>query len=337
MKLGLKLTVIFLSIILGLGVILLCAIGYFRLPVNDYYKNSSKSFVIPALNDGYVPQGLCYDNLRGDFILTGYMKDHSCSPLYIVDKETGKLEKSFLLKKADGSDYTGHGGGIALWKNFIYVADGSEHALYVFNYQDVLSANDGDSVLSIGTFETEINGNDYVKPSCVEVYGDKLVVGEFFREGNYPTADSHKITTPNGDKNTAVAVEFSLSENYNLGINPLPEKAYSMREQVQGITFYNGKILLSTSWGLSFSHIYAYDLDKATSSTLSVLGKEVPLIYLDGASLQADIKLAPMSEEMAVVDGKLYVSCESASTKYIFGKLTGGKWCYATDLSKYGL
>ena len=325
------------SILLALVFILLCAIGYFRLPVNEYYKNSQKAFVLPELNGKYVPQGLCYDSADQKFILTGYMKDHSCSPVYVVDKQSGDLEKSVLLKSPDGSDYTGHGGGIAIWKDYLYVADGSENALYVYKYSDLKNAKDGGSIISIGTFGTEKSKTDYVKPSCVEVYGDKIVIGEFFREESYPTPDSHKITTPSGDKNTALALEFSLDENAEFGINPVPEKAYSLREQVQGITFYNGKILLSTSWGLSFSHIFAYDLAKASTSTTTALGQEVGLVYLDSACLQVNMKIAPMSEEMAVVDGKLYVSCESASNKYIFGKLTGGKWCYATDLSKYGL
>lgn len=335
---ALKKTMIAIScVILALVFILLCAIGYFRLPVNEYYKNSEKAFVIPELNGKYVPQGLCYDSTDQKFILTGYMKDHSCSPVYIVNKQSGDLEKSVFLKNPDGSDYTGHGGGIALWKNFLYVADGSEHALYVYKYSDLKNTQDGGSIISIGTFGTEASKTDYVKPSCVEVYEDKIYIGEFFREESYPTPDSHKITTPNGDKNTALALEFSLDDSFEFGINPSPDKAYSLREQVQGITFYNGKMLLSTSWGLSFSHIFVYDLAKTSVGTTTALGKEVPLVYLDGSSLAKDIKIAPMSEEMAVVDGKLFVSCESASNKYIFGKLTGGKWCYATDLSKYGL
>ena len=60
-----KIAVIFLSVILFIGLIFGCAIGYFRLSVSDYYKNSEKAFVIPALNDGYVPQGFCFDERSG--------------------------------------------------------------------------------------------------------------------------------------------------------------------------------------------------------------------------------------------------------------------------------
>lgn len=323
-------------VVLALGFILLCAIGYFRLPVSAYYKNSENAFVMPGLNDGYVPQGFCYDQEETWFLATGYMTDHSCSPVYVVDKESGEELKMAYLKLEDGSDYTGHGGGISFWNDYLYVADGGENCVYVYRYSDLKNVSNGGSINSIGSFSTEV-GDDHIQPAFVEVHGDKIVIGEFYRDGNYPTPDSHKITTPNGDENTALAVEFSLDENFEYGINPVPEKAYSMREQVQGVTFNDGKMYLSTSWGVAFSHIFVYDLEKTTSDNLNVLGADIPVYHLDGASLIVDMKIPPMSEEIAIVDGKLYVSCESASNKYIFGKFTGGKWCYATDLSDYGI
>ena len=41
-----------------------------------------------------------------------------------------------------------------------------------------------------------------------------------------------------------------------------------------------------------------------------------------------------MAEEIIFVDGKMLIMCESASAKYVFGKFTGGRWCYATDVEK---
>ena len=339
MKLWQKLTIIFSSIIVGIGVILGGAIAYFRLPVNEYYKNSEKAFIIPALSTAYVPQGFCYDADSGWFLATGYMKDGTASPIYAVDKNSGKTVKTVYLKLENGSDYTGHCGGITFWNDYVYIADGGEHCLYIFDYAQFKAAENGSDLKSIGKFMTETENGDYVKPSCVEVNGDKIVIGEFFREPKYKTFNTHKITTPNGDKNTALAVEFALDLTYTstFGINPVPEKAYSMREQVQGMTFDGNKVYLSTSWGVSFSHIFFYDTSAASSATMTVLETEIPVYYLDRASLVKDIKAPPMSEEMAIVNGKLYVLSESASTKYIFGKFTGGKWCYATYLSKYGL
>ena len=88
---------------------------------------------------------------------------------------------------------------------------------------------------------------------------------------------------------------------------------------------------------MAFSHLYEYDLSKsATGGKVTLMGAELPLYSLDNGSLTADYKIAPMSEEIVLVDGKTYVMCESASDKYKFGKFTGAKWCYATDLTKMG-
>lgn len=86
---------------------------------------------------------------------------------------------------------------------------------------------------------------------------------------------------------------------------------------------------------MSFSKIYEYDETKLVQEgEIDLLGYTLPLFAMDGASLNKVYKIAPMSEEMVFVEGQLYVHCESASNKYIFGKLTGGKWLYKTDLSK---
>ena len=332
-----KLLIVVACVIAFLGVILLGAIGYFRLSVSDYYKNSEKAFVIPGLSDGYVPQGFCYDENSNWFLATGYMTDNSASPIYVIDKESGKTVKSVRLKKKDGSAYTGHAGGIAVWGNYVYVAVGGEHCVYVFDYSD-LKADGAKNIESIGVFKTETDDGAYIKPAFVEVNGNNIVIGEFYRDPQYKTHTSHKITTHNGNKNTALAVEFELDTSFDFGINPTPKKAYSMIEQVQGLTFdESGRIYLSTSWGLSFSHIFVYDETLASCENKFVLKHNTPVYHLDGASLIKDIKLAPMSEEMVILGKKLYVMCESASNKYIFGKFTGGKWCYATDLTKYGL
>ena len=99
---------------------------------------------------------------------------------------------------------------------------------------------------------------------------------------------------------------------------------------------FNGdEVYVSCSYAVAFSDIWLYSLEKSdTGAKFTFLGDELPLYELDSASLKKDYKIAPMSEELAYVGGKVYVMCESASDKYIFGKLTGGEWCYATDFSK---
>lgn len=95
-----------------------------------------------------------------------------------------------------------------------------------------------------------------------------------------------------------------------------------------------GNMYLSTSYGPAFSHISRYTGTKEEGS-VTVLGQTVPRYVLDSSTQTAEFKLAPMAEEILVVDGKLYTMCEAATDKYIFGKFTSAKYCYATDISKY--
>jgi len=333
MKLWLKLTIIFSSIILGLGLILGGAIGFFRLSVNSYYLASAQAFYIPEIENGYVPQGLCYDDLTKSFVLSGYMDNHSSSPVYVV--KDGKLVKKLTLKTPDGKAYSGHGGGIDIGGDFVYLAGGSDCCIYVYSYSDFCSAKNGDAIKCLGAFSLKKSKTDYLGNAFITVDGDRLITGEFYRAENYPTLPSHKITTTAGDYNQALAIEYKLDPTKEFGIDPAPVKAYSMPDLVQGLAINNGKIYLSTSWGVAFSNIYEYNQSNLTKETdVTVLGHTIPLYALDSSSLLSTYQIAPMSEEIVFVDNLLYVNCESASNKYIFGKFTSSQWIYKTDLTK---
>ena len=333
LKKSVKALIIIGVVILTLGLIVLGAIGYFKLSVLSYYRASEKAFKLPEIHSGVVPQGFDYDQENGLFLISGYMKDGSASPVYAVDKSTGKTVKKVFFATENGSYYTGHAGGIAIYNDFFYLADGK--GVLVYSYSSILKASWGDKIECLGRLSTKVSNDDYINVSCLTVHNDRLIVGEFYRAKSYPTPKSHKITTTAGDYNQAIGLQYLLSDIFDLGINPTPELAYSLPDQVQGMYFGGGKIYLSTSWGLSFSHIYEYDQSKlARQNDIEILGVTIPLYALDSASLVHDYKIAPMSEEIVFLDGYLYVLSESASNKYLFGNLIGGTWCYKTDLNK---
>lgn len=335
MKLWQKALLAFGAFFSLIAVILLCGIVYFRLSVLPYYGASEKAFIIPGLRDGFIPQGMHYDAREECFFITGYMSSKEASPVYIVEKESGELRKTVLLLEEDGTAFTGHAGGIALYGDYVYLAGGSDYCLYVYSYSEILSAEDGTGVICKGVFSTQASDEDYVRISCLTVSGDRLIVGEFYRDEDYMTQDSHKLTTKGGDYNQAVAVEFRLSAEAPFGIEPTPVGAYSLPDHVQGMCLADGNFYLSTSYGATFSHILAYSESKLNNEgEITLLGETVTLYSLDSSVLASDYKLAPMAEEIELVDGRLYVMCESASGKYLFGNLIGAKWCYATDLEK---
>lgn len=330
---ALKAVTVVLGCLVGFVILLLLGVRvYFRLPVSAYYGNSEKAFVIPGLSDGMIHQGLAYDSENDTFLITGYRTDGNASQVSVVARASGKEVKRLNLANEDGSVFTGHVGGITVYGNYVYVADSK--GLIAFSRADIAAASNGDSVKSVGIFKTSTE-NDALHVAFTHVEGDMIYVGEFYRAENYPTPDSHKYKTAAGDENTALILAYKLDGAAPLGISEKIEYAYSIPALVQGMCFdSDGMIYLSTSYAVAFSHIYGYDPTKAEGS-ITVLGQTVPLYVLDSSTQTKDIKIAPMSEEIVIVDGKLYTMCESATNKYIFGKFTSAKYCYATDMSKY--
>lgn len=320
---------------------LLCAVLeggrlYLRLPVSDYYRASDKAFVIPGLSDNFVPQGLSFDKGSDTFLLTGYQKDHTASPVYRVKHADGASNGRVLLTSPKGDDLSIHAGGLSVLGDYVFVAGDDGGCLYVYARKDVLGAADGERVNCLGTFDTYFGQHDGLRVAFTAVDGDKLVVGEFYRDPNYLTPDSHKFTSPAGEQLQAVALVYEPAQGDGaaFGLNPVPVEAYALPDLVQGMAFHDGKVWLSTSYAVAFSGVYAYDIDglKVIDQLPVQGGETIPLYALDSVAHTASYQLPPMSEEIEFVDGKLFTMCESASNQYIFGKLTGGQWCYATDM-----
>lgn len=324
---------IFRTLIIAAGsilIILVAAICYFRIPVHGYYSASEKAFKIPDCNAGFVAQGISYDADSNSFFVTGYNADGSASRIYVVNKNNGTFKRVSMLTET-GEPFACHAGGLSVTDSYVYIAGGSDGCIYVYNRREILSAANDDSVTCLGSFETALGDGTDIDTAFTTIHNGKLYVGEFYRDPNYPTEKSHKITTRSGDYNQALAVsyEFSDDESAVFGLSQNPSAVYSIPDLVQGMCFHNGEILLSTSYSIAFSNIYAYD-EKSLKQHGKIAG--VPLYELDSSTLAYSIKLPPMSEEIEFIPGEnnMYVMCESASNKYIFGKFTGGEWCYAT-------
>ena len=331
-----KIIIVFAVILAVLGMLLLGIRVYFRASVSKYYKNSDKGFVIPDLKSGFIPQGIDYAEDEGYFYITGYRSKGKASPIIIVDKETEKCVKILDTETLDGEPYTGHAGGIAVHGDFVYVAGGEEKCVYAFSRTQIKNSANGESVKASGAYMLT-RGDDYIEPAFLTVEGDNLIIGEFHREENYKTLDSHHIALNNGGENTALAVAVKFDETKELGLSSDVNKAYSLPSLVQGMCFSGEKVYLSTSYGVKFSNIFSYNASKAeVRQNHSVMGVSVDLVVFDENSLIKQTKIAPMSEEIAIVGGKAYIMCEAASNKYKFGKFTSAKYCYATNLEYFG-
>ncbi len=300
-------------------VFLLCFHFGEKIRYRSFYKNAEVMFKTPGTGDGFVQQGLCYDDDSDLYIVCGYM-GKGASRVYTVDKD-GK-SRFCELKDSKGADYCGHTGGVARFGDYIYIT--GDDGLDVFSFADI---RDKSEAGLIGSFKT---GSD---PAYCHREGDLLYVGSFYREGNYETPAHERITTPAGDRNTSVVYIFSLNTEADLGIDGKPVSALSTPGLVQGMCFdAKGRAVLSTSYGLAASHLYVYDLAKADEGTLEVDGKKLGIRYLDSKSLVETVEAPPMSEEIILKDGRIVIMTESASNKYIFGKITSGRRVYGYEM-----
>jgi len=296
---------------------------------SDFYgRNSQLEFDTPGASDGFIQQGFCS---AGDdvMLVSGYMTDKTPSRIYTIKENDGDKKTSFVKIKDNDEKYlTIHAGGIAVCNDFVYVcnSEGDPSSVLVYSLNEILSAQEGDDVIAKDEFAVA-NGASF----CT-VSNGVLFVGEFYMEGKYETDDSHHLTTPAGDKHKAIVFAYMLNSDGSLADSPM--MAISITDKIQGMAFADDKIVLSSSYGLATSQIYVYDTAKAklTQDTITIDNQTISLVYLDSDSLTDTISAPPMAEEIVYCDGRLFVLNESASNKYIFGKLLRAKYVWSIEL-----
>ena len=321
MQIAKKITKIAALVLLAIITLLLV----FNIALNiiyfDFFANSKSYGTVPGISDGFVHQGLDYCD--GSFLVSGYMKDKSASRIYIM--RDGKTVGYTELKKADGTDYTGHAGGVTHFGEYVYVAGSGSGSFDVFMLDDVLDGGDAKLVDKVDAFNS---------PAWVTVYNDEYILAGSFAEANnpdYPPEDYEMITTPAGDQNVSLITVFKLdaSKTDSYGIDPTPVAVISSANKIQGAYCLDGdRIITSSSWGLTTSEFRFYNFDAQTKGKITLEEKEFDLYYLDSASLTHTLKGLPMAEEIVVIGDEMYIMNESACKKYIFGNLIGGRQFY---------
>jgi len=272
---------------------------------HDYYAAESALCKNPGLNDGFVCQGIAAADDADRILVSGYMKDDRPSRIYVTSPDS---ESYYVTLHCDGEPYTGHAGGIAVSGEKAYIANAGK--IFVFPLSDVLNAENGGSV-NIGT-GVKINN----KASFLYTDDEYLYVGSFIDSGT-AKVEEHIFETAEG-------THYAICSVYPIDDLSSPVRIYSIRDAVQGICFTpNGKIVLSTSYGLSSSGYYIYDRDAAADSSKTLDG--APVFYLERT--ENEISGPAMAEGMDWYRDKLITLTESASDKYIFGKLF-----FATDI-----
>lgn len=304
--LGITLLVLVILISLAIGGLNVAKFIIYK----DYYAIASNVCKNPGLNDDFVCQGVAVSEENESIFVCGYMKDKSASRIYVTNEND---ESYYVSLTKNGKVFTGHVGGIATSDNSVYLANGGR--IYVIDVNTLLDASNGDIV--------EIGEGVKVNTNASFVYSDDqyLYVGEFHDGGAY-VIEGHESETAEG-------THYAYCTKYALSDLSSPLCVYSIRDKVQGICFApNGKVVMSTSYGLTDTIYYVYDESEKTDSGLTVDG--APLFYLD--KLEKEVHGPAMGEDLDFSDGKIITLTESASNKYVFGKLFGAYEIVALEL-----
>ncbi len=289
--------------------------GYTKIDIDDY---SSPGFEIPGLDSGFVPQGLCYSEELGVFLISGYTDDGN-SRIYAVDEETNKT-KEIILK-----DYTAHAGGIASSGKDIWVCSGGSAekggSLYHLSTDAVKQAESGDEI----PFDSKISLP--VKGSFAGCGKGMIWVGEF-----YTNSDGYEVNSAHTySKNHAWACGYTVSEDGSLELKAV----ISVPDEVQGMSVLSDDtVVFSTSYGrYNDSALQIYKpYTQWKKSTVTVDGKEVEFYGCDKKDRIAKIEMPTLMQAVEYTNGKMYAIFESGAEKYSNAKkvITNA---YITDIN----
>ena len=296
---------------------------------NDY-TGYTELAAIPETENGYVPQGYCYCEAAGAYVLS-YYHDDKASVLSFVDAATGERTKTLHLQNADGTDFTGHAGGLADGGVYLYLCSGN--SIYRFSPETVGALPDGGTLVLDSFVDTD------VRCSYIHCDGTYLYAGEFYTyypDERYGTDETHhmqmSMTEIHFSRLNAYALEaLNAAFDAGNGMIPIPAFACTTPNLVQGMArTADGGFVLSTSYGRNTDSHLLYYTDvtvREPAYYLTVPGGEVPVYALTKDTQTQSLRLPPLLEGVDMKDGAVTGIFESGAQKYSDGKFPLNQIC----------
>ncbi len=281
----------------------------------DYENYTEYPCEVPGLDDGFIPQGLCFVESMGVFAISGYMPEDSdgneqFSRIYFINPDTNE-SKMFII-----DDYTGHAGGIACNGNDLWISSGGSETtngkIYHFTL-DMFKVESGSEVSYDGYFSVPVKG------SVLYCDDDKLWVTEFYNSDN-KVNDSHHYGSNHAwscGYDLPVEVDYSAKEKL------VPDVILSVPDKVQGMAINtDGEVIFSTSYGRrNNSKMYVFEnYAEWDTNTVNVFDKEVTLYVSKKKNRVLSFKMPTLMEGLDYYNGKLYIIFESGAQTYADAK-----------------
>ena len=289
-----------------------------------FLKRAETGFVVPGLAEGLIPQGICYDDVHGVYLISGYFEDDTPSQICVVNK-AGTFTGSVGVITPGGKRSTGHFGGVAVYRDWVYVANTEN--LYVLSLPEILAA-DADFVQAKVALQTCLPAT-----SGAEVANGVLWLTQFTENSGksvkaadpvYQTKFGHKLYARADGYVLDADAPFGIRESHLIDGVAIPDKAIAIPNEVQGMTTLpDGAPVFSCSYGRgmrSFVLLCKDVTDRKADETLTFGAAQVPLWHCRLVDRKATITAPPMLQEVCVgPDGRLCFLSESGAAKYRLG------------------
>ena len=254
----------------------------------DFLAAAEKSYLIPALKETMIPQGMDIWRERGWLMISGYFPSAEISESSIivaVDMATGAYVGEYYITNTDGTPHTSHAGGVAITERDMYISNGS--TLFRIPLSEFLNAGQCGKVTIADCFSVP------VRASFCNYSEGYIWVGDFQYGTSYPTDEYRHMTNRDGKKYYAWTVGYKVDLTTENGIKAdamvsgsyaTPDIIFSMTEKIQGFALTEKTVALSQSYGRNNkSKIFLYEnpMGSEAHQTVELNGKSVPLYFLD--------------------------------------------------------
>lgn len=296
----------------------------------DYMANAAPDVVLPGLTDGenLVPQGIAYWAAKNWLLVSYYVDKYDsanagAAVIAALDLNTNQTVGVYKFTKADGSAFTAHMGGIAVGTYNLYYTDGHHGIGYIPLTE--LTAETKTISISVGESVSIASINNGAETSYLSMSNGLLWTGNFYNK-DYSKVPGKYLSMMYGYEISGTDSASEFASLKAIAADPTyVVAAPDSVDQIQGVAYRNGQIILSRSYGrknASYLTIYSCTLDKnSTVDNPTVLSDKIK-----------EVKSLPMSEGITLAGtNMLYNLFESGAAYYREGKDGKGKGSNPTD------
>lgn len=302
----------------------------YRKAYPDYMANAAPDVVLPGLTDGenLVPQGIAYWAAKNWLLVSYYVDKYDsanagAAVIAALDLNTNQTVGVYKFTKADGSAFTAHMGGIAVGTYNLYYTDGHHGIGYIPLTE--LTAETKTISISVGESVSIASVNKGAETSYLSMSNGLLWTGNFYNK-DYSKVPGKYLSMMYGYEISGTDSASEFASLKAIAADPTyVVAAPDSVDQIQGVAYRNGQIILSRSYGrknASYLTIYSCTLDKnSTVDNPTVLSDKIK-----------EVKSLPMSEGITLAGtNMLYNLFESGAAYYREGKDGKAKGSNPTD------